>query len=146
MPPRMDRMRQRKKPLRPKAAFSDFVRVHRGELFPRNALRQPNAHGLLQRFSVRHGDALGRAVAEVIALFEHLLMFAFDSGLGCHIQGHRGRERLVDGVWLAAGQSARALSEAFASYQGSEHPGGEKTGLPKYWVSRCLAETKTTLF
>jgi hypothetical protein len=51
----------------------------------------------LQWFSVFHRDALGGAIAQVVALLEECLTFAFDALLGRHLVGHCGRESMATG-------------------------------------------------
>jgi toxin-antitoxin system PIN domain toxin len=57
-----------------------------GELLPRHARWQLDAHTFLQRFSVFHREALGGVIAQVVALLEQRLMFAFDGRLGRDIR------------------------------------------------------------
>ena len=64
-----------------------------------------------------HRDTLGGVIAQVVALLEQRLMFAFDARLGCHIMGHPRRERLVDGDRLIACQPAWTLVVALGPLQ-----------------------------
>ena len=64
-----------------------------------------------------HRDALGGVIAQVVALLEQRLMFAFDARLGRHVVGHPGRERLVDGDRLIACQPAWPLVVALGPLQ-----------------------------
>ena len=113
----MEGVRQGEEALRPQAALTDFVRAHSRKLLPRHTRRQLDAHAFLQRLAALHRDALGGAIAEVVALVEHRLMFAFDARLCRHVLGHPGREGLVDGDWLEACQPARSLAVALGSHQ-----------------------------
>src|SRR5438552_9232995 len=110
-------MRQREKPLRPLTPLTDGVRAHRRELFPRHSGWQLDAHTFLQWFSTFHCDTLGGVIAQVVTLLKQRLMCAFDGGLGCHIMGHPGRERLVDGDRLVAGQPAWPLVGASVPFR-----------------------------
>ena len=68
------RMRQGEKAGRPEVLALDLLRRHGGELLPGHVLGQPHAHALLHRLAAGHGDALGRAVGQVVALREQRLM------------------------------------------------------------------------
>ena len=110
-------MWQGEEPLRPQAPVTDFIRTHPRELLPRHSGWQLDAHTFLQRFSVFHRDALGRVIAQVVALLEHRLMFAFNGWLGRQVVGHPGRERLVDCDRHVAGQPAWPLVVALGPLQ-----------------------------
>jgi len=63
------------------APLTDLVWAHRPALFPRHPKWQLDAHTFLQGFSMLHRDALGRVIAQVVALLEQRLMCAFDARL-----------------------------------------------------------------
>jgi len=59
---------------------------------------------------VLQGDTLGGTIAEVIALIQQRLVFAFDAGLAATSSATPLRERPDDGIRLVAGQPTRPLS------------------------------------
>jgi len=76
----MLRMRQWIEPLREEVLLADLVRAHRRQTFPSNASRQFDADPLLHRFCSVDGDALGGAVAQVVALIEQRVVLLFNAG------------------------------------------------------------------
>jgi hypothetical protein len=103
-------MRQGEEALGPQALLTDGVRAHARELFPCYPRGQLDANAFLQRLAALHRDALGGVIAEVVALVEQRLVFAFDAWLCRHIRRHPGRERLDDGDRHIARQPPRPLS------------------------------------
>ena len=95
------RMRQRQEARRPGVLVPDLVRRHGCELVPRHVGGQLDAHAVLHRLPARHRDALGRAVREVVACGEQILLPLGERGLLLlralyhGSQGFRLHERIV---------------------------------------------------
>ena len=60
-----------------------------------------------------HGHPLGDVIAQVVAFIEQGLMFPLDPRLVGDVLGHSGREGLVDGNGLVAGEPPRPSVVAF---------------------------------
>ena len=89
-------VRQGQESLRPEAPLADLFGCHRGQLLPRlHAFGQLHPHALLHRLAARHGDALGRPIAQVVPVVQQLHLPFHDFGL----RGRHPGDDLVEILW-----------------------------------------------
>ena len=101
---RMIGMRQRQEALRPEPFLADFLGRHVGQFLPRpHSLGQFHPDALLHRLAAGHRHALGRLVAQVVALVQQRGLPLLDRRLGRLHFGHGLCKRLLHDDRCVAG-------------------------------------------
>ena len=89
-------VRQRKEARGEKILILDLFGTQHGEFFPRHALREVDAHALLNGLAARHCDVLRRTVAEVVALFQQRHLTLHHVGFRRRHSAHDAGERFTN--------------------------------------------------
>src|SRR5260370_13993678 len=75
---------------------ANVLRRHAAQRFPRGSVRQLDAHSSLNGLAARHADTARRMIAEVVTLFQQLMLALLDVGfLDLHTL-HRRADFLPD--------------------------------------------------
>src|SRR5258708_4584734 len=89
-------MRQRHESGGKQTFGAKVLRRHAAQRFPRGSLRQLDAHSGLNGLAARHADTARRMIAEVVRLFQQLLLAVLDGGFRSLHPLHRRCEILLD--------------------------------------------------
>ncbi len=75
---------------------ANVLRRHAAQRFPRGSVRQLDAHSGLNGLAARHADTARRMIAEVVTLYQQLLLALLDGGFRNLHPLHRRCEVLLD--------------------------------------------------